>query len=168
MRTIVEIKKDVFYEENDIVVRRSKLEDAKRLAPLLSKNDIHEAWAINHSKPLEALERGLDKSIFALTIENKRNIVGMLGIIPDEILGNKACIWFLASDELKDIGRVFLSNAKGIIDILLSYYPYLYNYVHIKNDKSILWMKWCGFKIEEPKPVGIENEMFHYFSIERK
>lgn len=165
MKTLTE--PEIFYSMNGIVARRSRLADAKILAPKLSEHDKHEAWAVSHLKPLEALELGLKSSIFAFTVENNGNVIAMGGIIPDDVLGNRAQIFFLASDELSEIGRVFLSNIKSILNILFSYYKILYNYVHVDSKKSIQWMVWAGAKIFDPEPFGIENEMFHYFEFRK-
>lgn len=163
MKTLKE--QEIFYELNEIVVRRSKMDDVVSLAPMLSNSDIHEAWVLNHSKPLEALVRCMNNSILAITVEKEGNIIAVGGIIPDEILGKKACVWFVATDGIKEIGRLFLLNARKIIDIFLSYYPCLYTHVHHLNMNSIAWMKFCSFKFEEAKPYGVENELFHYASI---
>lgn len=164
---LVKSAKDIFYSECDIVVRRSEVDDAEKLAFKLSEHDKLEAWLIGHNTPLEALKYAYDSSIISMTIEHSGSVVGMLGIIPDEVLGQKACIWFLASDELKDIGRVFLRNAKKIIGGLLEYYPFLYGNIHVENKTSMFWMQYCGCRIEKARPYGVEGSMFHPFSFER-
>lgn len=160
--------KDIYYEKGSVVVRRSKSSDVNRLAPRLRKSDVEEIWASNHIKPYEALREGLDSSLFCLSVEDRGEVVCMFGINPLSVVGDKAVVWMLASDGLDKIKIKFLKHSKEFVNMMLSFYPYLFNYVDARNAKSIEWLKFCGAKIEEAKPFGVENSLFHYFSFERK
>lgn len=155
-----------FYDKDGIIVRRAIKDDVEFLCDKLRQSDVNEVWASSHKTPEEALTYSLDKSIFALTIVNS-NPIGMFGIAPDIILGDKASVWFLASDELESIGRRFIKNSRRFIDIMLDYYPYLFNFVDERNQESIKWLRLCGATIEEPQPYGKENLPFRYFYFER-
>ena len=154
------------YNKNGITVRPSLESDIEYLKDRLRQSDIDEIWAASHDLPESALRRSFKESPFCCTILNG-NPIGMFGIAPPVVLGNKASIWFLASDDIKKIGRRFAKNSRKFIDTMLSFYGYLYNFVDNRNKDSIKWLKLCGATIEEPKPYGKEQRLFRYFYFKR-
>lgn len=153
----------VFLNEFDVLVRRSVEEDASWLAKNLSQSDIDEAWALSHRSPENLLEDSLLNSTICWTIEHAGKIVGIFGVMPIPGEDLKGTVWFVATDEIKNMGRVFMRRMPDFVALMLTYYPTLENYVHSKNTKSILWMKVGGATIEEAKPYGVDNELFHRF-----
>jgi len=156
------MSEELYYDKDGITVRRSIITDAEYLKDKLKQSDIDEVWASHRYKPERALKESLEKSIFALTIVNG-NPIGMFGIVPQSILGNKASIWFLSSEDLYKIQKRFLRHSKAFIKLMLEYYPYLYNYVDCRNKKTIKWLKYCGAKFSQPRPYGEEGQKFMYF-----
>jgi len=86
--------------------------------------------------------------------------VGITGIVG-------SYIWLLGTDKLTATkhhrwqlslyGREWveycLEKAGGMVE----------NYVYSKNRQSIRWLKHLGFTIEEPKPYGVEDQLFCHF-----
>lgn len=159
---------DVYYQTQETILRRSKPADVDYLSTRLRQSDIEEIWASHHVKPYQALYGGFVNSIITLTIEHKEEPLAMFGISPYTLTGDKATIWMLSTDRLDEIKGKFLKNNRKVIDFLLGFYPYLENYVDERNIKSINWLKFCGAKIEEAKPFGLEGLPFHHFYFERK
>jgi len=157
----------MFYDDGKIKVRRSVKSDADYLAPRLRKSDVEEIWKSNHKAPFEALKEGIEKSIFCCTVENGQPIC-IFGIYTDKLLGENATVWCLASDDLEKIGRKFVKYSREFIDMMLQYYPMLFNYVDADNEKSIKWLQMCGADMKEPAPYGVENKNFRYFSFKRR
>lgn len=159
---------EVFYDQDGIIVRRSENWDVTDLSQIMRDSDVAEIYASHHHTPAEALRISMASSMISLTIEDKGKIVGMFGICPEYLLGKRATIWFLGSDRLHKIEKRFLRNSRMFIDFFLSHYPYLENYTHTENKKAIKWLKFLGADMQQAKPYGIEGELFHYFSFERK
>jgi len=44
----------------------------------------------------------------------------------------------------------------------------LYNYVDARNVKSIKWLRWLGFQLDEPAPYGVRGLPFHRFELRGK
>lgn len=158
---------DVYLRCGDFIVRRSYLNDVDELKDCLRKSDIDEIWASHHHTPAGALYSSLTGSSLCLSIENKKKCICMFGINPESLMGTKATIWLLASSELDKNKVKFIKHGKKFVEMFLTMYPYLFNYVHDKNKKSIAWLKSLGARIEEAKPYGMEGLPFHYFSFER-
>lgn len=155
-----------YYNKSGIRVRTSKKEDIEFLKDHLKKSDVEEIWASHHIEPLTALQMCLEQSIFCATVENGYPIC-MFGVSAESILGEKGVIWMLSSEELDKISYRLIKHSKQFIDIMLSYYSYLENYVHIKNRKSIKWLRMCGANFSDAQPYGLDNELFYHFFFQR-
>lgn len=154
---------DIFYDQDNIIVRTATKEDVEYLSKHMRQCDVDEIWASHHHSPKEALEISLKESNIALTVEDNGVVVAMFGTCPQSLLGAKATVWMLATDGLDKIKRRFAKNSRRFIEFLLSHYPYLFNYVHTNNVKSIEWLRFCGAKFSPPIRYGVEQEVFQYF-----
>lgn len=148
----------IYYEQDGIKVRDALPTDMFQLR----ESDINEVWASHHHKPEEALRQSIEQSFLCYTIENG-NPVASFGLVPENIISNKATVWMLASEDLNKIKIRFLINCKKFINLMLEYYPYLYNYVDDRNKKSIEWLLFLGAKMEDPRPYGTDKLPFRYF-----
>jgi len=152
----------LLYDQDGITVRRSTKEDALYLSKRMRQSDIDEIWASHNITPEDALDNGVKNSIFCCTVSNG-NPIAMFGIVPETILGSKASVWMLASDDLNKIQRRFARHSRHFIDMMLDFYPYIYNHVDERNKISIAWLKFCGAKLHKPEPFGVEKKPFRYF-----
>lgn len=92
--------------------------------------------------------------------------VCMFGVTPIDILGGVGSPWLLGTDEVKKYANTFLRLNKSYVAKMLELFPYLQNYVDTRNEISIRWLKWLGFKFgPEPIPYGIWNLPFFRFSM---
>lgn len=156
----------LFYDKDGIIVRHSRPEDIEYLKDHLRQSDVDELWASAHHTANEALKNSYENAVLSLTIVNE-NPVGMFGITPQSMIGYKASVWFLATAELEKINKRFAKNSRRFIDLMLMYYPYLFNYVDDRNTKSIKWLRICGAEISDPKPYGKEQLPFRFFCFQR-
>lgn len=129
--------------------------------------DRAEVWASNHLTPIEALERGLSASDFVAVITVNDMPMAMCGLVKRDILSGKGFIWMLATEESTNHKREFLVYGRKLVDEMLNECPYLCNMVHTKNTKSIRWLRWLGFTIDEPVKYGPDDELFHLFYLQR-
>jgi hypothetical protein len=157
----------IYYDKDNIIVRESTNEDVEFLKNRLRFEDIAEIWASHNHTPEKALRLSLEYSDPCLTIEDNGKPVGMFGVTPESMLGNKAVIWLLASDDIEKIKIRFLRNCKIFINSMLNQYPYLYNFIDERNKESIKWLKFLGASFSGPVKFGVEQMPFLFFSFER-
>ena len=157
-----------YYNKNGIIVRDSKTGDVEAMKDNLRQSDIDEIWASHHHTPEAALRLSVEMSVKCLTIEYKDKVISMFGIVPATLLAESATVWLLATDEFKKISKAIIKEGRKFIDLFLEVYPTLENYVDTRNVQSIKWLKMCGAKIEPPEPYGIDNILFHYFTLRRR
>jgi len=155
-----------YYNKNGIRVRNTKKEDIEYLKDKLRVEDTREIWNSHHHLPEDALRLSLEKSLFALTIENGCPIA-VFGVTVENVLDSKGVIWMLGSRDLEKIKIRFLKNCKKFIRMFLDAYPYLENYVDCDNKHTIEWLKFCGAVIEPPIVYGVEGKKFCHFYFKR-
>lgn len=115
---------------------------------------------------MDAFAEGVNNSHVCLTIA-KENPIGMFGVAPECVLGHKAVIWFLGTNELLDIQKPFLRYSKTFIDMFLQRYKFLYNFVDTRNTVSLKWLRFCGANFMPPVPYGKDGEYFQFFWFSR-
>lgn len=119
--------------------------------------DPHEALMIEHHGAADyrtiGTADGIPVAIFGLTVHNPLTRLG----VP----------WMLSATQILDYKKDILRYSPQVVDNMLDICPKLLNYVHTENKLSIRWLKWLGFKIEDPVPYGVNGELFHPFHQER-
>jgi len=161
------IKVECYYKTRLALVRDSNIEDVFELAKNMREADKKEIWKSHHRTPEEALLSGHTESVFCSTVEYKESPIAMFGIVPEMFLSNNAFIWLLASPRLNEIQKTFIKHSRHFIDLMLGYYPLLFNFVDVENKQSIKWLKWCGAKLGPVVIYGVEQQPFQYFEFRR-
>ena len=161
----------IYYDKDNIKVRDSIKEDCYEVAYNMRKSDIEEIWASHNHTPLKALLISFKYSTLCLTVEVNGEPVCIFGCVPDSFLGDSASVWLLGTDEFNKFMNIknieFLRYSRRFINYMLSFYPYLYNYVDDRNKTSIRWLKWCGCKMNGAITYGMEKLPFHFFEFKR-
>jgi len=155
------------YNKDDITVTDSVYSDIIKISHCLRADDIAEIKAIGMT-PIECLEMSYQDSIYKYTCRVKDRVVCMFGLNADSLMGEKAKIWLLATDDLKIIQRRFARHSKDFLKEALESYPVLYNYIDVRNTESIKWLKWLGANFISTGKYGINGEEFHYFEFSSK
>lgn len=74
------------------------------------------------------------------------------------------CAWFLTTDEIKKHGIQILKELKKEVEKADEKFWLTYNVIYEKNYLAKKWLKWLGFKFDNPRPKGIEvPEGFEFF-----
>ena len=142
-------------------MRVANFEDVKYLSKNLRKCDEEELKAFANLSPQSALTQGLIFSELPIVVVNNNKPVAMFGVVPEGDLG---LIWFLGTDELKDLSLPFLKECRDVVRMFSKKYKVLGNFVFAENDLHIKWLRWCGFKfINLHKRFGYEQKPFYEF-----
>lgn len=143
------------------------LDHAIYIADHMRKADVAEVWAAARKTPREAMVDGLLMSDLSVIVMVNDQPCAMLGMVTQSILTGTGVVWMLGTDESMNHRKLFLELSPPVINEMLNACPSLFNYVHVDNKKSIRWLKWLGFTIDEPSPYGVGGELFHKFHIEK-
>lgn len=148
--------------------RFAKPEDVAVVAENMRDIDRKELYLAGGWEPLEAMQQSFNASVHCRCIEADGVPVAVFGVRRPFILSPKGLIWLLGTKDFVKIKKSFVKSSKKYIDECFDYASSLENYVWIENKLSIRWLKWCGFKFDEPKPYGLKKELFLHFYKEKK
>jgi hypothetical protein len=130
----------------------------------LREADFDEVFASTGKSPHYAIQEGWAMSSKRWIILNAKDAaVAVLGVRPPEVYSNIGIPWLLGTDELDKISKFFLKISKPIIGEMTHGYDVLVNFVDARYEKTVRWLDWCGFTIDEPLPFGELQLPFHRF-----
>lgn len=139
------------------------------IARSMRQHDIDEIYAARRMTPYAALYEGFIASNLCLTgLDKQGRLLGMFGVTQDYENVRYHVPWLLASDKIEKQWIAFLRTSKLLLPRLLQTYGRLRNYIDARNTKSIAWLKYLGFDMEEPKPYGALGLPFILFHKEAK
>lgn len=122
-----------------------------------------EVMASHGHSPVEALLMGWSLSAFSTVAVYDGIPVVAFGLVITSVLTGAGTPWMLASKDVKKCRSELLKKTPSVIDSMLVICPKLSNHVHADNRQSVRWLKWLGFTIDDPEPIGINGELFHRF-----
>ena len=142
-------------------------EAIKIIADNMREEDVKEVWASGRFTPIEALELSIESSDKSVVVYDDDVPLAALGIVLRDFLSGVGVPWLLSAKQALKHKRQFLELSPPVIDEMMEMCSKLVNHVHTENKLTIRWLKWCGFTIEDPKPIRTTGELFHRFTMER-
>lgn len=152
-------------------------DSVKDLFALIRESDAREVMASAGQTPEEAITLSMALSTDSWVLLENGAPVCVFGVAPVVGKPGVGSPWMMASHRFaaskapprirRRITRVILAESKKYIGKMLDQFFLLENYVDARNDASIRWLKWCGFKLDPAVPYGIAQLPFHNFYMER-
>jgi hypothetical protein len=156
--SVIEITKKIepaFYRHIRVIAQHLRQADKDELSAVVTHSPEKEVFAC-----CEASERKW------IVIESEGNLfipIALFGVSKAKNKERVGVPWMVATDGLKRIKSFMIKNSKKYINLILSDYDELYNFVDARNVDSIKWLKRCGFKMDEAQPLGHSNVPFRKF-----
>ena len=139
------------------------------LAENMRQADVDEVAAEGGRGPYAALRDSLNASAAAWTGLVNDEPVCVFGVSPTDILGGTGSPWLLGTDKVERYAVTFLRLNKKYVAKMLELFPHLVNYVDVRNETSIRWLRWLGFKLDSaPVPYGMFGMPFFRFEMKRR
>jgi len=89
----------------------------------------------------------------------------VFGVKPPTLMGEVATPWLVGTDEVQKYSKAFLRHSLGVVELWKKQYPFMRNYVDVRNTFSIRWLQWLKFSVYYPEPYGPRNLPFHMFEM---
>ena len=145
------------------------LEHVAIIAKDIRPEDREELWATAYCTPEQAMTEGLKCSDIVMTGVIDGVPVCMWGVVRPSWLIDIGTPWMVGSTLLDVHAMKFLRRCRRPLLALFEGYDRLENYVDARNTRSIQWLKFMGFNVdEEPVEYGVEKMPFHRFWKERE
>tara|TARA_R110000851_G_scaffold5398_1_gene22363 strand:- start:5663 stop:6136 length:474 start_codon:yes stop_codon:yes gene_type:complete len=149
-------------------IRNATKEDAEYLSTRLKPMDLREIDAVTGRPSLAVLMSGVMGS------EDCK--VGAVDDVPFCIYGvrkmshlsDTGIVWMLSTEEIDRHAMKFGRECGAEVKKMMGNLRMIENYCHVENRKTIVWLKWLGFKFDKPAPYGRRQEMFRRFYMEAK
>jgi hypothetical protein len=143
------------------------VEMVELIASDMRQADAIEIWESSRVLPFAGLMRSwkASKLVAVVTIDDVPCV--MMGLVVTDAISGAGVPWLLGTNEALKHKREFLKLVPSVIDEMFEVCAILYNYVHVKNRVSVVWLKRIGFKFDKAVPIGANKEMFYKFSLSR-
>lgn len=151
----------------NIEIVAGAIDHIETIAARMRLADSDEVFASSGRSPREALEFSLRKSSLAMTalVDGRPEV--MFGAGDLSVLSQVGAPWLLGTDAVTEHYVAFLRRSVSWRDQLLLRYQVLRNAVDDRNAASKRWLRWLGFNLSEPMPLGKDGEMFRLFEMRR-
>ena len=135
------------------------------IADNMRQADVDEIKAASNATPIDAITMGVNVSEFVAVAVINGDIVAIMGVVKNSTLTDNGVPWLLGTNNIKKHYREFLGTSHEVLNAMLNVCPNLVNHVHADNKVSVRWLKWLGFKLEQAAPFGMNDELFHKFTM---
>lgn len=152
-------------DRTDQIIRRPTSADIDFIVENIREEDVIEVKAAGGKSIRECITDipNLEENSWVWEYDQKP--VCIFGVNPFGRPG-EGLIWMLATTLFDDHFMVFAVACKSVVEDMVRPFKYVFNYVYVENRKSIRWLKWLGFTVREPEPVGVNGAMFCRFEME--
>ncbi len=136
------------------------------LASTMRAADVAEVWAAAHFSPEEALLASMEFTLDPRVGLVDGEVMYMCGVAQPILLSNWGFCWVLTSHLVDENPRWFLRCSKAWVAEVRLEHSLLLNYVDARHIVSVRWLKWLGFTVLPPRPLGVDQLPFHLFMME--
>ena len=138
----------------------------EHLAPIaraMRASDRAEVWAAAMLGPGQGLALSLAASPLAWTGVMGGQPACMFGACAVPADPNHGVPWLLGTDAIDHNAVAFLRHTRATITVMQERFPFLSNHVDARNATSVRWLRWLGFTLGDPVPLGPFALPFHPF-----
>lgn len=140
-------------------------EHVQAMLPHVRTADRHEVMA-SSGLPMESvLGECVARSEMAWAGLVGDEVACIFGVVGASIISETGYPWLLGTDLIEQHAKAFLRRNKAMVKRMLARYPYLKNYVDVRNTTAISWLQWLGFTILPAEPHGMYRMQFHPFEM---
>lgn len=139
------------------------IEHASVIAMTPRAADVAELWACSRSNPLDAMIRGMERTVEPFTALYEGRPACMFGASPFSIMGGMGAAWMIGSTVLNEHGaqKDLLRLSEPVVEYMQEQFPnLLYNFVDQRNVAAIRWLRWLGFQFSDPIAYGVDGLPF--------
>ena len=149
----------------NIEIRDIEPQDIDELVRNMRQADRDEVKASTNLPLRSVIDHSIRLSSYSKAGLVNGELACLWGVCPISILSSKGSPWLLATPVIEQYPMAFLRRCKPYIKKFKELYSSMENYVDVRNTVAIHWLKWMGFKMEEPQAWGVQGLDFHKFTM---
>jgi len=152
-----------YIKRGNLEFRPCVLSDVDIVLDNMRLPDIRECALVGVTPSMALNVPFIEEGSKGFTITHKRKPIAMCGITPMDQYMHTGKIWFLGTKDVDAMWKSFYKHSKLILSFLCIDYDVVENYVPIDHDKTIRWLKWIGFQVENQQYFVHEHEFVRVF-----
>lgn len=142
-------------------------EDILELIARLNPADERELLALG-VQPGWGIRKSVSEAHQIMTARIAGELACVVGITLDEGLADSTPMpWLFGTEVLFRNQRALAIYTRKVIEVWLTDFPVVSNYVDIRHEKAISWLKHFGAEFDFPAPYGPLNRLFMKFTFRR-
>jgi len=145
------------------VVRYSHEHTAPLIAGL-REIDRRELYMLTRLQAADALAITLMGSVAAWCAHEDGRVICAFGINRRSTLSNVGVPWLVGTDLVETHARRFARQSRDYLDRFSRVFPQMENFCLEENRVTVRWLKWLGFDMDDPQPMGFSRAPFVRFS----
>jgi hypothetical protein len=126
----------------------------------LRAGDLREIHALGETQE-SAFTKVLGASLWAETYMVDGEPAVIRGVIPLSLLSKTANAWLMSGEPIEAHRKSFMALTREGVERLRKEWSVLVSFVDADYTRSIAWLKWLGFALEEAQPLGPKGALFH-------
>jgi len=137
-----------------------------RIAANMRKQDVEEVRASSAIPIHDILPRSVSISShgWVITSDKTGEPIAVFGAAP-LALPRMGAAWMLGTDGIEDEALSIARHSRRYMDEMQADYDLLWNYIDARNEVSMRWLKWIGFRLVSLHPFhGRERRAFYTFA----
>lgn len=138
------------------------------IAEELSPEICEELLKLSPKAPVLTIADNIRNATDSWSVFYKEQILAVFGVSTNTLLGEIAFPWLITSTFIKGHTKELLKGTRVVINHWLFRYEMLENYVPADFTSSLRWLKWAGFTIDAPLPIGVNGALIHRVELKRK
>lgn len=151
----------------EIAIRPALWADIGPITADLREADRRECLAQTLLEPEDAIAMVMRAAVRAWTGTVNGVPACLFGVSRGALVGaDVGTPWLVGTPLIEQYERSFLRRNRDMVREMSTLFPRLENYVDIRNQKSVRWLRWLGFTIHEAEPHGPLGRRFHRFTLE--
>lgn len=144
---------------------KTSIHAVEALQGRLRESDKQEILAASGFDPNKALMDSFMGSSLCWTVTKGGQVIAIFGAAGVSALSSVGMPWMLGSNELNRAGVEIVKVSMYYVKRMKDRFPILVNFIDARQKKSVRWLKWLGFTVEQPQPYGVLGMPFHRFTM---
>lgn len=141
-------------------------EEDHRAAILANLRDVdaRELYMLTRLRPPAAFDMTASGAVRMWTGFEGDELICVFGINRRTPLSSVGVPWLIGTDALEKHYRTFGKHSIEYTRLFERAFPQMENFVLAENLVTVRWLKWLGFAMDEPTPMGFANAPFIRFT----
>ena len=148
-----------------VLIKKIRKEDIDFVIENIRDADKRELEAASGLNYKTCLDRIYSMNDNAWTGFADNEIVAIFGVQMASYITGNGIPWMISTKAIEKNAILFIRHCKPVFKIMVKDCKTLINFVDDRNDLAKMWLRWLGFKLEDPIPYGAKQLPFRLFKM---